>query len=676
MSEGHSDLLSAARDDAGHEVQVALPLFDDPEPLVEDEEESGQIDIEEAIEAATSAPASEAVSEAELAVEPEPVATTPVSVAEAAPRPVATPAPQPEIDPEPLEPARALVPADFALPHGGALDALIRWGYKMGVPGSVLAAPLRKPARPRFLAMVETPLAGDRVAGMSLRAGQMQVAGLKVPVAKLDFGSPSKLTEPFVRAVHGFTWMRDLSSCAPRGQCADTSGAIFEKWLAKNPAPGKGPAWDVELAGLRLLNWLVHTPVLLSGEGERLKTPLLEAIETTARWLDRQVASGEDRMAQVTGWTAIVAAGLLLPDGKPRRLHGEAGLLRTLGELVSDDGGVLSRSPTAQAQAIALLTDLRACYEAVKEEPPTVLDSLLGLLVPALLSLRMGDKGLGSWQGSAAMSEPALDALVTASGVRARPMVDARHWGYQRVRAKDGVLVMDAAPPPKPRHARHGCASTLAFEFSHGAQRIVVNCGGAELAGALVPARIEQGLRGTSAHSTLVLDEANSTAVLINGQIGKGVEEVDFQRETVHTNERKAAKLEASHNGYVARHGLLHRRILILSDDGTELRGEDVLEPSGRKGKRGKIGFAIRFHLGRGVEAKLTEDGMGVHLALADASYWQFRLAGSSGEAHCALEDSLWVDGQGRPHGTQQIVVEGMAARSGERFPWLLKRMG
>ncbi len=351
-------------------------------------------------------------------------------------------------------------------------------------------------------------------------------------------------------------------------------------------------------------------------------------------------------------------------------------MLRTLGELVSDDGGVLSRSPAAQAEAIAVLIDLRACYAAVGEVPPSALDTMLGLLVPALLSLRMGDRGLGSWQGGAAMTPEALDTLVTASGVRSRPMVEPRHWGYQRIRTRDAVLVMDAAPPPRPRHARHACASTLAFEFSHGSQRIIVNCGGAEMAGALVPARIEQGLRGTSAHSTLVLDDTNSTAIMLHGQIGKGVEEVDFTRDTIERKGRRATRLEASHNGYAARFGLIHRRILMFGDEGMELLGEDVLEPSGRKGQRGKIGFAIRFHLGRGIEARVTEDGRGVHLALPDASYWQFRLGGDSGEAHCVIEDSLWVDGHGRPHGVQQIVVEGMTARSGGRFPWLLKRMG
>ena len=34
------------------------------------------------------------------------------------------------------------------------------------------------------------------------------------------------------------------------------------------------------------------------------------------------------------------------------------------------------------------------------------------------------------------------------------------------------------------------------------------------------------------------------------------------------------------------------------------------------------------------------------------------------------------LDGDGRPHGTLQLVIEGLASRGGGRFPWLLKRMG
>lgn len=584
-------------------------------------------------------------------------------------------APVPLPDAIPLEPGRALVLSDFQAPRTGAVDSVLRWAYRIGVPGSVLSAPLRKPLAPRLLGTVASPLQGERVAGMALRAGQFLVHGLKAPIDKVDFASSAPLTPPFLRAVHGFTWLRDLAACAPREECKGVGEVLLKKWLAANPEPAKGAAWTVEHAGLRLLAWLVHAPLILSGEA-KLRGKALEAMETTARWLDRQVARAEDRLGQVAGWSAVVAAGLLLPDGRPRRLYGEAGLLRALGELVSDDGGVLSRSPLAQIEAIGLLVDLKACYAAVDRDPPAALDTMIALLVPPLLTLRMGDRGLGSWQGSGATSAGQLDAVIAASGVRARPGKDMRHWGYQRIDAGKSVLVMDAAPPPRARHARFGCASTLAFELSHGEQRIIVNCGGSELAGGQTPVRIEQGLRGTAAHSTLVLDDANSTAILIKGQIGKGVEEVDIARSTVKQRGRDATRLEAVHNGYAARHGLMHRRILLLSADGEELRGEDLLEPSGRKGQRGKIGFAIRFHLGHGIEAGLSEDRRGAGLALPDGSYWQFRLGGDSGEATIGLEDSLWVDGHGRPRATRQLVVEGLTVRSGGRFPWLLRRMG
>ena len=543
------------------------------------------------------------------------------------------------------------------------------------MPGSVLAAPLRKPSALRMLATVASPLEGERAAGMALRAGQFLVHGLKVPIDKVDFASNASLTPPVQRVVQGFTWLRDLGACAPREECAAIGEKLLARWLKANPVPAKGPAWSVEHAGLRLLAWLVHAPLLLGGDA-KLRGQALEAMEATARFLDRQVASADDRLGQVAGWCAIVAAGLLMPDGRPRRLFGEAGLLRALGELVGDDGGVLSRSPLAQMEAIALLVDLRACYEAVDRAPPPALETMLAMLVPPLLALRMGDRGVGSWQGAGATSAARLDALVVASGVRARPGKECRHWGYQRVDAGKSVLVLDAAPPPRARHARHGCASTLAFELSHGEQRIIVNCGGGELAGGQVPVRIEQGLRGTAAHSTLVLDDANSTAVLIKGQIGKGVEEVDIARTAVKQKGRDAVRLEASHNGYAARYGLIHRRTLLLGADGSGLSGEDMLEPSGRQGKRGKIAFAIRFHLGYGIEAGLADDRRGAGLALPDGSYWQFRLGGDSGEAQIAIEDSLWVDGQGRPRATKQLVVEGLTSRSGGRFPWLLKRMG
>ena len=610
---------------------------------------------------------------------PEPMAipltgATEETAAKAAPAPPTTQTPPAE---QVIEPGRALALTDFAPPDTTLTERLVRLAYRLGIPGPALAAPFRKPARTRLMATVESPLKGDRVAGMALRAGHFLLYGVKAPIAQVDFSPAAKLTPPFERMVHGFTWLRDLEACAPRSQCIHTAERVLIAWLDANGKPGpksrkKGAAWRSGHAGHRLLGWFVHAPLILSGSDKQFRARILAAMEETARWLDRNAGKAEDKPDELAAWCAITAAGLLLPEGKPRRLFGEAGLARVLGELIGNDGGVLSRSPLAQMEAIALLVELSACYRATRRDPPQAVEAMLQLLVPPLLALTHGDGGLGNWQGAGAVAAERIAALVKASGVRTRPLRDVRQWGYQRVATGKAVLQLDAAPPPLAKHARHGCASTLAFEFSHRSFRLVVNCGGAAFAGGQVPVRIEQGLRATAAHSTLVLGDANSTAVLVAGKLGQGVGEVEVDRRTVGGESGgTATRLEASHDGYVGRFGLVHRRILMVRDDGSELRGEDLLLPAGRKGKRGKVPYALRFHLGPEVEVSAAPNGRGASLGLPDGSLWQF----VAGDASLEVDESLWVDGDGRPHPVQQLVMQGMVSRGGGSFSWLLKKI-
>src|SRR3546814_917774 len=117
-----------------------------------------------------------------------------------------------------------------------------------------------------------------------------------------------------------------------------------------------------------------------------------------------------------------------------------------------------------------------------------------------------------------------------------------------------------------------GCASTNAMEISDGPYRLVVNCGGAALAGATIPEDLAQGLRTTAAHSTLVLDDRNSTAILNDGTLGRGVTEVELERQEL----EQGSRLEISHDGYVRRLDFIHRRLLLMGPDGREIRGEDM----------------------------------------------------------------------------------------------------
>jgi uncharacterized heparinase superfamily protein len=230
------------------------------------------------------------------------------------------------------------------------------------------------------------------------------------------------------------------------------------------------------------------------------------------------------------------------------------------------------------------------------------------------------------------------------------------------------VVLADAAPPPVARVTEAGCASTLAFELSDGPTRIVVNCGGAALTGATIPSALARALRTTAAHSTLVLSDSNSTAILPDGTLGKGVTEVEIDRR----ENDQGSRLEMSHDGYARRFGLIHRRALIVPPSGRELRGEDVLLPVPRSKRRGDAGFALRFHLAPGIEASLTADSQGALLRINGGPLWQFRAS----EGTLAIEESLWVDGDGRPHPVEQIVVNSSSPAGGASVGWIFKHIG
>lgn len=523
----------------------------------------------------------------------------------------------------------------------------------------------------RLLAAPDDPFTGSARQGKAIRAGHFQVGPTRVAIAGLDYAS-LKAPDDAVNYIHSFGWLRDLAASGPRETCVPIAEALVNKWLDAHLETVSDPAWRADLAAQRILNCAAHAPLILSSSNLVYRSRVLRNFASTARHLDHVADKAPEGLARLTAWAGVVAASLLLPDGEPRRIFGEAGLKRAVETFMGEDGGALSRSPLAQIEAIRVLSMLKSVYAARGELLSPIVELALGRAVPALQGLTHHDGSLGSWQGSAVISAADMTDLIRATGIRSRPLRQARHWGFQRIPAGRTVVLVDAGTPPMARHAVTGCASTLAFEMSHGPHRIIVNCGGAGVVGPDMPPSLAKGLRATAAHSTLCLNDTNSTAVLPKGQLGKGVGVVELDRRDLDD----AVRLDMNHDGYAKRFGLIHRRLLVLRGDGRELRGEDVLLPAPKRGfgrsKSGEIGFAIRFHLGIDAEAHAGTDGLSVFLRIADGSLWNFRSTGCS----VAIEESLWVDDRGQIQPSQQIVLTGSASSGGGSYGWLLKHMG
>jgi uncharacterized heparinase superfamily protein len=516
----------------------------------------------------------------------------------------------------------------------------------------------------KIVAVPRDHVQGDRQRGEALMKGEFVVGSETIRLRNLDFakiGTKGAVAEQ----LHGFAWLRDLASAASREKGARLAEAVAGRWLLAHGAK-VDDAWAPHLWGERILFWAAYAPYILSSSDGGYRSALLNTLARGARHLDGSADKAAAGLDRITAWCGVVAAGLLVQGGVPRVARGEAGLARALASAQFDDGGLVSRSPFEQALLVDRLGLLRSCYLAAKQTIPEGIEGAGQAALAALHGVAMGDGALSSWQGCNPGDAARLTTLIEGCGLRARPLRQARGWGYHRMSALGTVLVIDAAPPPPQKIAERGCASTLAFELSDGGQRLIVNCGGPGPLPTELPHELVQGLRTTAAHSTLVLADTNSTNIVADGSLGKGVEDVTIER----NEDNDSSRLEASHDGYVRAFGVIHKRSLMLGNDGKELRGADQLMPKGRKKIRESAPYAVRFHLAPGVEPTITADGMGAILRSKRAPPWNFRCRGGN----LQTEESLWIDGRGDPHPTTQLVIVGEVSALGGEIGWQFRR--
>lgn len=563
-----------------------------------------------------------------------------------------------------IEPGKRLIRVG---PSGGAsLAERISWRlHRLSWRTPFHSLHLRGRFPLKLLAVPKDPVAGDKAAGEAILHGRFLHRGAQYGIEALDFRS-GDLPRDFLDYLHSFEWLRDLAAAATRERSSKLAEKVMHKWLAAHAETLSEPAWRADLWGRRILFWAAYAPYILSSRDMIYRSLVLNTLARGARHLDKTADKASPGLCRIAAWAGVIAAALVVQGGPARLSRGETGLMRALAASLHDDGGLASRSPEQQLALVELLSQLRAVYIASRQNVPEPIAEALAGSVAALLAITLGDEALSSWQGGNMGSKRRLHAVLEGSGVRARPLRQARGWGYQRLEAKSTIVVFDAAPPPPSRAFSGGCASTLALELSDGASRLIVNCGGVGSAVDALPAELVRALRTTAAHSTLTLGDRNSTAILDDGNLGKGVGQVELARDET----AGIGVAEASHDGYVRRYGLVHQRQLTLSADGRELRGNDNLIVEGKRRKGQPVPFAVRFHLAPNVEVATTADGQGALLRVRGAAVWQFRCRGGK----LSIEDSLWIDGEARPHETQQLVISGESPPDGTAIAWMFRR--
>jgi uncharacterized heparinase superfamily protein len=492
----------------------------------------------------------------------------------------------------------------------------------------------------------------DSTRAAEIYAGRFVFAGKIVTCHGRSIFDLEPPSEDWEVALLGFGWLRHLR-VADTAITRANARALVEDWLStgRNRSVGRRP----DVMARRVISLLSQAPMVLGDSDSRFYRRYLRTLAREIRSLRYAVSDTADGVPRLQVMIALCYASLCLANQARNIRSATRRLSDELQRQILPDGGHISRNPGALVELLTDLLPLRQTFAARNIAPPPALLNAIDRMMPMLRFFRHGDGSFALFNGMSSAPSHLLATLLAYDDTHGVPMANMPHTGFQRLDAAALTVIIDTGSPPPPNVSQDAHAGCLSFEMSSGTSRIVVNCG--------IPATGRENwrtfARATPAHSTLSYHGASSCQFvelsamkryLQGAPIVGGPANVENYREVTETG----TMLSTAHDGYFAKFGAVHRRVLMMTHDGTRLDGEDTIGPApGARLKGPHSDFAIRFHLHPAVKASRLSDARGVMLVLPNREVWTFEALDDKVD----LEDSVFLAGNEGPRRTAQIVI-------------------
>ena len=327
----------------------------------------------------------------------------------------------------------------------------------------------------------------------------------------------------------------------------DWHQVLIERWIEENP-PGTGNGWEPYPTSLRIVNWIKWGLA-----GNELENYWLKSLAIQAGWLEQNLEThllGNHLFANAK---ALIFAGIFLQGELTGRWYdtGLALVERELPEQVLGDGGNFELSTMYHLIFLEDLLDLVNICRAYAQKIPDSINNAIVSMIEWMELMCHPDGEVAFFNDASLGVTPSVEEI-RSYGERLGFNLREKHFeldfvdlpcsGYSRIEMEDAVAIIDRAaigPDYLPGHAH---ADTLSFELSLFEQRVVVNPG-TSVYGADAQRQQE---RGTAAHSTVTIDQKDSSEVWGGFRVARRAQ----ISKRIHRKQGEAWVLSANHDGY------------------------------------------------------------------------------------------------------------------------------
>lgn len=358
--------------------------------------------------------------------------------------------------------------------------------------------------------------------------------------------------------------------CAGYENRQELHATLVERWMSDNPV-GRGVGWHPYPTSIRIVNWIKW-----SLTGIRTPSGFTESIAMQTRWLNRRVEYDLLANHVIANAKALVFSGLYFSGAEADSWLGRGLKLlkREMKEQILEDGGHFERSPMYHAIILEDLLDVIAIGRhfpgkidvETEHELLTASEKMLSWLEKMTHQNGEISHFNDSVDGVALTLSDLIEYFCTlheknlASSYAATETLSLlESSGFARLELGPFTVLIDVGSVGPSYQPGHSHAGTLSIEVDVFGHRLIVNTG----VTTYETGKVRSYERSTAAHSTVVINEKNSSDVWSSFRVGTRARIVSLKA----GKNAKECYLNASHDGYSnLLNSVIHRRELSLTE--------------------------------------------------------------------------------------------------------------
>ncbi len=458
------------------------------------------------------------------------------------------------------------------------------------------------------------------------------------------------------KKLHSFYWLFsiDLKSSNKVTQ------SIVENWIKKNQNY-ETKSWEVDILSKRIIAWISNSKITYDESGNNYKNSFNEIISKQVNHLINEIDRSSDLNNKMIGCTAITLAGIAYKNN--RFLGYGLDLLKKIIN-TSFDNNYFPKSRNIR-QMVFYLKYFILIRELLKDslnDIPEYLNEIIHFLGKSY-DFIWGSLGQSLlFNGNNNSNNNDFDKYLSLFKYKFKSdTFDVS--GYTILKNKNAVLGMDTGCNPAKNYSENYQGGPLSFEFFFKDKKLITNSGYFQDHNH----QLNTISKTTANHSTLILDNSSACNFKKNSKglstVSKGFK--TFDKEV--TYEKNYWRIKCSHDGYLARYGVIHQRNLEFDNDKSILFGKEKLI----KKKNFKVtNFEIRFHLLPNIKVTKLQDKKSVLIELENSG-WRF----FSNDGLIGVETGLYFGNKNNYIENQNIFISGVTQNNEQLIEWQISKI-